>query len=101
MTEMKLLHIMGPAQRTSTLGGGKGWDRMDVRIGQSEPIHEYTPSKPSKGQPGQDLLGAVQKLRLHEGGRGVNWMQTIANQGEGGVWDLQTFAKTQSNAAFP
>ena len=26
------------------------------RLGQSEPFHEYTPSKPSKGQPGQGVL---------------------------------------------
>ena len=30
--------------------------------------------------------GAVQKLvRLPEGGRGANWEQTSANQGDGGV----------------
>ena len=34
-----------------------------------------------------NALGAVHKLRLHEGGGG---MQTIANQGEGGVKELQT-----------
>ena len=30
------------------------------------------------------IFRGVHKLRLHEGGRGVTWVQTCANQGGGG-----------------